>query len=146
MKQMVLTAHNGVNLQYPLETLADFVQTHAADSPADRPDLLQQMQYIFTPGEADGGFMVLGLDEEDQLIGVVAVENAATPQTGQHRLLCVALHPNWQGQGHGRALMRSARMLSKREVLLDLTPDHALAGFFIKMGFEPAGEMLQLKR
>jgi len=146
MKQMVLTAHNGVNLRYPLDSLAEFVQIHAAGTPADRPDLHERFEYIFAPGQAEGGFMVLGLDEEDELIGVLAMEGAATTQTGQHRLLCIAVHPEYQGQGLGRDLMRSAKMLSREHILLELAPTDPLAAFFLKMGFKPSETTLHLKR
>lgn len=141
MKQMVLTAHNGVNLQYPLESLADFCQQHAAGTPAAPTNLLTRLRDIFDRDADSDGFLVLGLDEEDQLIGVLVVEGGT-----EKRLLGVVIHPDWQRQGCGSGLIRSAKMLSRGTLRTDLAPNAPVADFFIKMGFSVEGQALALIR
>lgn len=147
MKQLVLTTHTGVNLNYPLPGLTAFVRQHASGTPADHPNLLQKLELIFAPGQADGGFVILGLDDaEDSLIGVLAMESAAATQSGQHRLITLVMHREHRRQGHGHALLRSGKMLTREHILLALPPSHDLAPFFQQAGFEALDDALVLKR
>jgi hypothetical protein len=147
MQQLVLTTHTGVNLNFPLPDLVEFVHAHAPDGPADPPGLLLRLEQIFSPGPAGGGFLVLGLDEEtNALMGLLAMENGATQSAAQHRLVTLVIHSDYRRQGCGLALLRSGKMLSRGQITLDLDPTHPSAAFFCQAGFETAAESLVMKR
>lgn len=148
MQQLVLTTHTGVNLNYPLPDLVEFTHTHGGDTPACFPQLLQKLELIFTPSQAEGGFVILGLDEaeDNRLIGLLAMESAAAAQSGQHRLVTLVVHPEHRGQGHGKALLRSGKMLCRDQIWIDLAVQHPVASFFQHAGFEVSQNALVLRR
>ena len=148
MQQLVLTTHTGVNLNYPLPDLVAFAQTHGGDTPACLPQLRQKLELIFTPSQAEGGFVILGLDEaqDNQLIGFLAMERAAAAQSGQHRLVTLVIHAEHRRQGHGQALLRSGKMLCHDQIWIELAAGHPLASFFQQAGFEVSQDSLVLRR
>jgi len=148
MQPLVLTTHTGVNLNYPLPDLVAFAHRHGADTPAYFPDLLQKLELIFAPGQAEGGFVILGLDESEghPLVGFLAMESAAVSQSGQHRLITLVVDQAQRGQGHGQMLLRSGKMLCHDQIWVHLAPDHPLAGFFQQAGFEVSQDALVLRR
>lgn len=144
MKQLVLTTHTGINLNFPISDLVEFVRIHAEYTPAYSLNLAQQLGLIFAPSQGDGGFLILGLDDEDHLIGLVAMHGAAATQSGQHRLITLVVHEDERGQGYGYHLMRSAKMLSRERILLSIDPIEPVAAFFHKLGFEATEGRLSL--
>jgi len=148
MQQLVLTTHTGVNLNYPLSDLVEFAQQHGANTPASFPSLRQKLELIFSPGQAEGGFVILGLDEGEghPLVGLLAMESAAASQSGQHRLVTLVVEESHRGQGHGKALLRSGKMLCHEQIWVHLAPDHPMADFFKQAGFEVSQDALVLRR
>ncbi len=136
MKQLVLTIHNGVNLQYPLESLAEFVETEAADSPAFSSELLEQLRAIFHPQTEPKGFLILGLDEEDELLALLAVQEGDQEVGKLQQIISMVVRHDARGQGHGKALLRSARMLSRLGLEVPLPTKHPLHQFFLQQNVD----------
>ncbi len=74
MTQLVLTNHTGQNLRYPVSKLAKFIiqqkQNIGKASKAIEQDLLAIMQ----PHQLPGGFVLLNLDSEAQLNGLLVMQ------------------------------------------------------------------------
>jgi len=146
MQQLVVTQHTGVNLRYPLEMLTEFILTHGEAFTLSEAELRKRLDTIFLRPPNGGGFVVLGVNSELELVGLLVMESAAATQTGLHRLLALVVHPDYRLKGHGKALLRSGKMLCKDLILLHLDPKNEVANFFRKMGFEETEEALYLER
>lgn len=73
MKQLVLTGFTGPNPKYPLSDIAQFILSHASCADLAMENIMQDLEAILAYRKGFGGSILLGLDDEDQMNGVVAV-------------------------------------------------------------------------
>jgi len=73
MKQLVLTGFTGPNPKYPLSEIAEFILTNASYSGKTVDSVLSDLETILEYKKGFGGSILLGLNQEDLLDGVVAI-------------------------------------------------------------------------
>ncbi len=73
MKQLVLTGFTGPNHKYPLTEIAKFILAFSACVDKDEESILSDLETILAYRQGFGGSILLGLNEEDILEGVVAI-------------------------------------------------------------------------
>jgi len=87
--------------------------------------------------------------EDGHVVGNISLRRAAAP--GGWMVGNVAVHPDWRGQGIGRALVEEAVQKAARRgaawIGLEVRQDNDVAiGLYERMGFEIVGTMLELNR
>lgn len=73
MKQLVLTGFTGPNHKYPLTEIAKFILAFGSCVDKDEESILSDLETILAYRQGFGGSILLGLNEEDVLEGVVAI-------------------------------------------------------------------------
>jgi ribosomal protein S18 acetylase RimI-like enzyme len=94
----------------------DWLERYFVVEPIDREVLSDPETYIL----ADGGRVLLAVDEHDRAVGAVALKHEGQ---GVYELTKMAVDPSCQGRGIGRLLMDAAldryRALQGRELFLE---------------------------
>jgi ribosomal protein S18 acetylase RimI-like enzyme len=95
---------------------------------------------------------VLVSEEDGQIVGYIQLsevrakpENVPPPTRRDQAINALYVHPDFQGRGHGRALMDAAfrhrRLREASNVYIDVWPQNRRAlALYRKCGFEPVGE------
>ncbi|MEM9986482.1 MAG: GNAT family N-acetyltransferase, partial [Bacteroidota bacterium] len=82
------------------------------------------------------GFLILGLDEEDELLALLAVQAGDQSLGRLQQIISMVVRHDARGQGHGKALLKSARMLSRSGLEVPLQTKHPLRQFFLDQNVE----------
>jgi ribosomal-protein-alanine N-acetyltransferase len=143
-----------------LRQVADLIaETFASEMGPGTRDTLRRMQQTARWGALSlwlwevesGAFGAPGFVwlEDGRVVGNVSLRRAASP--GGWIIGNVAVNPDWQGQGIGRALVEAAVRTTRQRggvwVGLEVRDDNAVAvGLYERMGFETVGSTLELAR
>lgn len=73
MKQLVLTGFTGPNHKYPLAEIAEFILAYSSCLEKDATSILADLQTILEYRKGFGGSILLGLNDDDLLDGIVAI-------------------------------------------------------------------------
>jgi ribosomal protein S18 acetylase RimI-like enzyme len=110
--------------------------------PADETEILDKMLADYFDGKIDEGHTCIVDEQEGKLIGVAYYEPAPATD-GTWYVTMIAVHPDYQGQGRGAALLRhveNALQASGQRVLLietSATPTYAgTRKFYAKCGYQ----------
>jgi GNAT superfamily N-acetyltransferase len=96
-------------------------------------------------GDSDELTFHLGAFVDSKLVSVASFyfeRNDLFPDQYQYRLRGMATLPEYQGQGHSSALLRTAFPVIKQNqcTLLWCNAREKAMGFYLKVGFQPTGE------
>ena len=121
MKQLLLNQHTGVHLTYTPKVLARFIANHGKEEWNRNPiQVLQSIQHIFDRKNSHRDFIVLCLNEEDELVGTAVMVCNGRPKDANHMHLLTyfAVHKE-QGSGATvQSLLKSAMRFASRQVKL----------------------------
>jgi len=98
-------------------------------------DIKSALSVIFDDTDHPGGFVVLGM-EEDELLGAAVIHH--TPWSGyvpENMLLFIGVRPEHRGQGLGRALIEEALAHCEGDVKLHVEYDNPAKRLYERLGF-----------
>lgn len=134
-KEKVLDSYTGTDLVYSNDRIADFLFEHLDQFGDPKADILKAINYAFKKNQMKGGFVVLGLDD-DQIIGAVVVnETGMSGYIPENILVYIAVNSGYRGQGVGKKLMETALRHAKGAVALHVEPDNPARHLYEKIGF-----------
>ncbi|MEX0813989.1 MAG: GNAT family N-acetyltransferase [Chitinophagales bacterium] len=134
-KEKVLDSFTGTDILYTNNKIAQFLYDHLDQYGDKKEDILRAVNYAFKKHEMKGGFIVLGLDD-DEIIGVVVInETGMSGYIPENILVYIAVNSDYRGQGIGKRLMETALRRAKGAVALHVEPDNPAKFLYEKMGF-----------
>jgi GNAT superfamily N-acetyltransferase len=101
-------------------------------------------------GDNDEMTFHLGAFVDKRLVSVASFyfeRNTVFPEDYQYRLRGMATLPEYQGQGHSSALLKTAFPVIKQNQcnLLWCNAREKAMGFYLKVGFKPVGELFTIQ-
>lgn len=118
MKQLLVNQHTGPHLTYTPELIAGFIaENRVAKEAPDTDHLAHTLREICENHSPSSGFILLGLDQQDDLVGVMALAGGQAQGEADLCLKAMAVAP--QAKEVRRALVNSAFRLIKGKVKLD---------------------------
>jgi len=143
MKQLILNACTGKNLQYPLEYIADFIVTHTDGEFDSVQSVNPSLDEIFTANNTISNFILLGLNTEDELIAVMVVKEN---QEKEHVISYFAIDDAVQGKPIGESMLRSGMKLCRGQVKLQAMMENQTKEIFHEYGFSQRDTYMYLYR
>ena len=120
----VLNSFSGQDLFYSNQKIAQFLNTHLDEFGDSVDDILKCLDYVFEKNLGKGGFVLLGLLEEEIIGAVVINETGMSKYIPENILVYIAVHRDFRGKGLGKQLMEQALKLTKGDVALHVEPDN----------------------
>ena len=131
----VLNSFSGQDLFYSNQKIAQFLNTHLDEFGDSVDDILKCLDYVFEKNLGKGGFVLLGLLEEEIIGAVVINETGMSKYIPENILVYIAVHRDYRGKGLGKQLMEQALKLTKGDVALHVEPDNPAKKLYERMGF-----------
>ena len=131
----VLNSFSGQDLFYSNQKIAQFLNTHLDEFGDSVDDILKCLDYVFEKNLGKGGFVLLGLLEEEIIGAVVINETGMSKYIPENILVYIAVHRDYRGKGLGKQLMEQALKLTKGDVALHVEPDNPAKKLYERLGF-----------
>ncbi|MBR9831268.1 GNAT family N-acetyltransferase [bacterium] len=131
----VLNSFSGQDLFYSNQKIAQFLNTHLDEFGDSVDDILKCLDYVFEKNLGKGGFVLLGLLEEEIIGAVVINETGMSKYIPENILVYIAVHRDFRGKGLGKQLMEQALKLTKGDVALHVEPDNPAKKLYERLGF-----------
>jgi ribosomal protein S18 acetylase RimI-like enzyme len=131
----VLNSFSGQDLFYSNQKIAQFLNTHLDEFGDSVDDILKCLDYVFEKNLGKGGFVLLGLIEEEIIGAVVINETGMSKYIPENILVYIAVHRDYRGKGLGKQLMEQALKLTKGDVALHVEPDNPAKKLYERLGF-----------
>jgi len=115
--------------------IARFLHTHLDEYRDTEEDIMKALDYALQETSVDGGFILLGL-ENDEIVGAVVFNKTGMKgYIPENILVYIAVHKEYRGKGYGRKLMEEALKHSTGSVKLHVEHDNPARFLYEKVGF-----------
>jgi len=131
----VLNSFSGQDLFYSNQKIAKFLNTHLDEFGDSVEDILKCLDYVFEKNLGNGGFVLLGIHEQEIIGAVVINETGMSKYIPENILVYIAVHKDYRGKGLGKQLMEHALKLTKGDVALHVEPDNPAKKLYERLGF-----------
>ncbi len=131
----VLNTFSGQDLFYSNQKIAEFLNKHLDEFGDPVEDILACLDYVFEKNLGKGGFILLGIHNEEIIGAVVINETGMSKYIPENILVYIAVHSDYRGMGLGGQLMEQALKLTKGDVALHVEPDNPAKRLYERMGF-----------
>ncbi|MCH8554341.1 MAG: GNAT family N-acetyltransferase [Schleiferiaceae bacterium] len=133
---MKIAIINSENLEpSTIDKIADFLYVHLDAYGDKREDIVKCLEYALVPGKGQGGFAVVG-QQENEIKGAVVINH--TGMSGfipEHILVYIAMHKDTRGKGFGKQLMQTAIAEAPGNIALHVEPNNPAKFLYEKLGF-----------
>ncbi|MBN1517494.1 GNAT family N-acetyltransferase [Candidatus Sumerlaeota bacterium] len=109
-------------------------------------DIQKGLDYAFSSSEGKGGFVLLAVQNERILGGLVMLNTGMEGYVPGHLLLFVGVLPEFRGKGIGRLAIERALMRVKGDVKLHVEYDNPAKRLYERIGFENKYAEMRLHR
>jgi ribosomal protein S18 acetylase RimI-like enzyme len=131
----VLNSFSGQDLFYSNQKIAKFLNTHLDEFGDSVEDILKCLDYVFEKNLGNGGFVLLGIQDQEIIGAVVINETGMSKYIPENILVYIAVHKDYRGKGLGKQLMEHALKLTKGDVALHVEPDNPAKKLYERLGF-----------
>lgn len=136
MKTRLLNSFSGPSLTYNNLMIADFLFEHLEAYGDKKEHILNCLDYVYRKNEGKGGFILLGFENKEELVGAVVVnESGMEGYIPENILVYIAIHKNHRGKGLGNKLMKYALTLCNGDVALHVEKNNPAKRLYERLGF-----------
>ncbi|MCF8230191.1 MAG: GNAT family N-acetyltransferase [Bacteroidales bacterium] len=126
--------------------IAAFLHEHLDEYGDTVEDIIKCLDYALQETSVDGGFIVLGMEDE-QIVGAVVFNRTGMDgYIPPNVLVYIAVHREYRGKGYGKMLMEKSLELAKGDVKLHVEPENPARFLYEKLGFTNKYLEYRLKR
>ncbi|MDZ7743944.1 MAG: GNAT family N-acetyltransferase [Bacteroidota bacterium] len=115
--------------------IAVFLNKHLDEYGDSVEDITKCLDYALQETSVDGGFIILGMEDDEILGAVVFNRTGMDGYIPPNILVYIAVHKDHRGSGIGRKLMEKSLELAKGDVKLHVEPENPARFLYEKMGF-----------
>ena len=120
----------------PLGSLVSFLHTHMYPYQDSPQEIMAGLNYALSERDEQGGFIVLGDDSNQQLIGaVVTVHTGMSGYIPENLLLFACVDSTKRGQGLGGILIEHAIDHVEGDIKLHVEYDNPAKALYERLGF-----------
>lgn len=135
MQPKVLNSFSGKDSFYNNHKIAKFLNEHLDEYGDSVEDINKCLDYVFEKNLGKGGFVLLGIHQEEIVGAVVINETGMSGYIPENILVYIAVHKGFRGKGIGGKLMEHALKLTKGSVALHVEPDNPAKRLYERLGF-----------
>lgn len=146
MEILIYDNQSGTDEKYDRGAVADFLFHHLDQYGDKRDDILKAIDYSLSGEPGKGGFVVVGV-EDNEIVGAVVVnETGMTGYIPENILVYIAVHQKMRGKGAGKQLMKAAIDRANGDIALHVEPENPALHLYKKLGFENKYLEMRLKK
>ena len=133
---------SGRDSEYNDARIVDFLHTHLEQYGDEKPQIQKCLNYV----HEKGGFILLGIIDQNIAGAVVINETGMGGYIPENILVYIAMDKQYRGQGFGKQMMENAIKLCKGDVALHVEKDNPAKFLYEKLGFTNPYLEMRLKR
>lgn len=134
MKFRIIDSMNSIGI-VEKNKIVKFLHKHLDQYGDSEEDIMKALDYALQETSVDGGFILLGL-EDDQIVGAVVFNKTGMQgYIPENVLVYIAVHRDFRGKGYGKKLMEKALSNCTGSVKLHVEPDNPARFLYEKVGF-----------
>ncbi len=134
MKFRIIDSMNPIGI-VEKKKITKFLHKHLDQYGDNEEDIMSALDYALQETSVDGGFILLGL-EDDQIVGAVVFNKTGMKgYIPENVLVYIAVHRDYRGKGYGKKLMEKALKNCTGSVKLHVEPDNPARFLYEKVGF-----------
>lgn len=142
MQPKLINQITGRDAAYSDARIVDFLHTHLEQYGDDKPQIQSCLNYV----HEKGGFILLGI-VDDEIVGAVVInETGMGGYIPENILVYIAMNKKYRGQGFGKELMKNTIKLCKGDIALHVEKDNPAKFLYEKLGFTNPYLEMRLKR
>lgn len=142
MHPKLINQITGRDAAYNDERIVDFLHTHLEEYGDEKPQIQSCLNYV----HEKGGFILLGIVQDEIAGAVVINETGMGGYIPENILVYIAMNKKFRGQGLGKELMKNAIKLCKGDIALHVEKDNPAKFLYEKLGFTNPYLEMRLKR
>lgn len=110
----------------------------------DKETILRSVDYVYSKNQGKGGFILLGI-EDNEIVGCVVInETGMTGYNAENILTFMAVDPKYKGSGIEKRLIDHSKKLAKGCISTFVDPSYSSSGLFRQIGFQNRNVELRL--
>lgn len=133
---------SGRDSEYNDERIVDFLHTNLEQYGDEKPQIQKCLNYV----HEKGGFILLGIINQNIVGAVVINETGMGGYIPENILVYIAMDKKYRGQGFGKQMMENAIKLCKGDIALHVEKDNPAKFLYEKLGFTNPYLEMRLKR
>ncbi len=145
IKQMILNRWTGVNLQYPVEDIAEFIVNHSPQGSSSYSQICDCLRQIFYASHTSGNFILLALDQEDYISGVLVVQSEAD-SSSEHNIMHFATFTSDLNRQQQLDMLSNAMKICAGNLWFSMEDSQVEEGLLEEIGFSPKDSYMYLER
>ncbi len=124
----------------------DFLHTHLDEFRDDKESIEKAINYAVGESSVVGGFVLLGMVEEDIVGAVVINRTGMEGYIPDNILVYIAVDGKYRGKGYGKKLMQKTIDMAKGDIKLHVEHNNPARFLYEKFGFTNKYLEYRLKR
>lgn len=130
----------------PREKVVDFFHTTMKPYHDSREDVDRALEYAFSDGPGQGGFLVLAEENERLLGALLMLDTGMRGYVPPNILLFVTVHPDHRGRGLGGRIIDHSLAQCDGDVKLHVEYDNPAKRLYERIGFSTKYAEMRLSR
>jgi len=142
---MILNRWTGVNLQYPVEDIAEFIVNHSPEGSPSHLQICECLRQIFQASYTPGNFILLALDDEDFISGALVVKTDGHSDS-EHTIMHFATYTGDHCRQQQLDMLSNAMKICAGNLWFSMEDSQVEAGMLEEIGFSPKDSYMYLER
>jgi GNAT superfamily N-acetyltransferase len=122
--------------EFNKEDFINFLYHHLGQYGDKKKDIERALDYAFSSDEGKGGFILVALEDDEIVGGVLMNDTAMKGYIPEHILVYIATHENHRGKGIGTKLLKQVFKECDGDVALHVEYDNPALRLYKRVGFK----------
>lgn len=135
MEQQIIYGTTESKQNYKREQIVQFLSKHLEQYGDKEEDILAAIDYSLSEEKGKGGFVLLGLENEEIVGAVVLNKTGMSGYIPENILVYIAVNNRYRGKGVGAQLMATVIETCEGDIALHVEATNTARFLYEKMGF-----------
>ena len=136
LEMKAINSYTGRDSDFHDYRIVTFLHKHMQNKTADKDTILRSIDYVYSKNQGKGGFILLGVQDNEILGCVVINETGMAGYNAENILVYMAVDPRYRDLGLEKRLIEHAKKLAKGCISTFVEPSSATTDFYKKIGFQ----------
>jgi len=141
-----LNSYTGRDSEYHDYRIVNFLYEFLGPYADPKEDILKCLDYVYAKHEGKGGFILLGIHEEEIVGCLVINETGMTGYIPENVLVYLAVNPKYRKFDVGKRLVEHSKKIAKGNIALHVEPDNPSIKLYEELGFMNKCVEMRLER
>lgn len=136
VEMKAINSYTGRDADFHDYRIVTFLHKNMQAKTVEKETILRSLDYVYSKNQGKGGFILLGL-QENEIIGCVVInETGMAGYSAENILAYMAVDPEYKGLGLEKRLIDHAKKLAKGCISTFVEPSSSASELYKQIGFQ----------